>query len=250
MTEHDDLDMLAAEFVLGTLDAEEQASLASRRPHDPELDELIRYWEDLLAPMNLEVRPVEPRPDVLTRIESQLDELTAAPESTPASDPVMEGNLIALRRRLRRWQWSTAVSAVAALILVAVLVGHPQPEFHSHIAVFQQNDEQPAFLLSVDLATRELTLKPVTAQPLEDRSYQLWIKAEPLGDQPRSVSVLNDDLTVSADALKDYDPQLLEQATFGISVEPRGGSPTGLPTGPAIHGFLYPTSERPSAQRL
>ena len=60
MTERDDLDMLAAEFVLGTLEAGERASVASRRQRDPQLDQLIRHWENLLSPMNDEVVPVAP----------------------------------------------------------------------------------------------------------------------------------------------------------------------------------------------
>lgn len=252
MTERDDLDMLAAEFVLGTLEAGERASVASRRQRDPQLDQLIRHWENLLSPMNDEVVPVAPGPDLLPRIERQLDELQARPDSRPEADrkPEASNTVVSLRNRLRRWQLGTVVAGVAALVLMSVLLWQPAPESRSYVAVFQQNDEQPAFLLSVDLNTRELTFKPVTAKPLEDRSYQLWIKAEPLGPEPRSVAVLGDDLTVAADVLQGYDAQLLEQATFGISVEPEGGSPTGQPTGPAIHGYLYPTSERSAGQRL
>ena len=80
------------------------------------------------------------------------------------------------------------------------------------VAVFQQDDQQPAFMLSVDLDSRRLNVRPVTAKPLPDRSYQLWIKAESLGPEPRSVGVLNDDLSLPADALSDYDPELLKQA--------------------------------------
>lgn len=252
MTEHDDLDMLAAEFVLGTLEAEERAVVEARRQHDPELNELIRHWQDLLAPMNNTVAPVDPSEGLLSRIERQLDDMQEATVSQPGTDRNRDvsGTVVTLRHRLRRWQWSTAVAGIAALIMMSVLIWQPAAERQSYVAVFQQNDEQPAFLLSVDLTTRELTLRPVTAQPLTDRSYQLWIKAEPLGPQPQSVAVLDDNMTVAADALQDYDPQLLEQATFGISVEPQGGSPTGQPTGPAIHGYLYPTSEGAKGQRL
>ena len=49
MTDRDDLDMLAAEFVLGTLDARERAAVAVRRQSEPDLDEMITAWEQRLS---------------------------------------------------------------------------------------------------------------------------------------------------------------------------------------------------------
>jgi len=137
---------------------------------------------------------------------------------------------------------------VAALILVAVLTFQPQPEKapESFVAVFQHNDQQPAFLLTVNLNDRQLSIRPVTAEQQPDKSYQLWIKADELGPNPRSVGVLGDQFQIDREALSQYDPSLLRGATFGISVEPPGGSPTGQPTSPAIHGFLYPTGDAPA----
>ncbi len=51
MTDRDDLDMLAAEFVLGTLDARERAAVAVRRQSEPDLDEMISAWELSLIPI-------------------------------------------------------------------------------------------------------------------------------------------------------------------------------------------------------
>lgn len=244
MTDRDDLDMLAAEFVLGTLDAHERASVTQRLQHEPELNALIEEWEVRLAPLAEAIEPVTPHPDLFARIERQIDAVQATPVAEPAGATASD-NVIALRTRLRRWQWSTGIASAAAVLLVAVLVFQPRPEPipQSFVAVFQQNDQQPEFMLSVDLSTRKLSIRPVTAEPLQDKSYQLWIKADPLGPNPRSLGVLNDNFELDqATALSDFDPELLKQATFGISIEPDGGSPTGQPTSPAIHGYLYPTA--------
>lgn len=244
MTDRDDLDMLAAEFVLGTLDARERSAVVARRQQDPELDALIAGWEQRLAPLGDEVQPVQPTPDLLARIEQRID---ALPETPPSED---SARIVSLNNRIRRWQWSTAVASAAALVLMAVVLLQPAPQEapQSFVAVFQQNDQQPAFMLSVNLSNRELSIRPVTAEPVQGKSYQLWIKADPLGPNPRSVGVLSDNMKLDAAALRDYDPELLREATFGISVEPEGGSPTGQPTGPAIHGYLYPTDESSSDQ--
>ena len=276
MTDRDDLDMLAAEYALGTLDADARAEVARRRPHEPTLDALIIAWEARLAPLGEEVAPVAPTPELKARIERRIEAIQAegggqdpiqaepaAPgagaahasdrtkgaadtESSPATAQVAF-----LRRRLVRWQWGTGLASAAALVL-AVILATPlgqAPTEPSFVAVFQQDDRQPAFMLSVDLSSKRLNVLPVTAEPLADKSYQLWIKDDSLGPAPRSVGVLGDDLSLDPRALRDYDPALLKRATFGISIEPSGGSPTGQPTGPAIHGYLYPTGQA-GAQRL
>ena len=238
MTERDDLDMLVAEFVLGTLPAQEREYVETRRSEDPEVEALILQWEERLGRLAEETEPVQPSPALFAKIEKALDRIESTPRKAAEAS-----NVVALRSQLKRWRWSTAIASAAALLLMAVLVFQPQPtpQTQSFVAVFQHNDEQPAFLLKVDLKEQRLNIRPVTAEPRPGKSYQLWIKADELGPNPRSVGVLGNDFELDEGALRSYDPALLKEATFGISVEPEGGSPTGQPTGPAIHGYLYPT---------
>ncbi|MCK0767816.1 anti-sigma factor [Chromohalobacter canadensis] len=253
MTDHDDIDMLAAEYVLGTLDAEERAEVARRRQHDADLDACILAWEARLAPLGNEVETIAPGPDLLARIERRIDDLETTFQTKSKSEDDTHGTaqVIALRR-LGFWRGCAGLATAAALILAVVLIApfDDTPDAPPFVAVFQQDDQQPAFMLSVDLDSRRLNVRPVTAKPLPDRSYQLWIKSDALGPKPRSVGVLNDDLSLPADALSDYDSELLKRATFGISIEPPGGSPTGQPTGSAIHGYLYPTDRDAVSQHL
>lgn len=244
MSERDDLDMLVAEFVLGTLPKEERESLQARRAREPEIEALIQQWETRLAGMLDGFEPVEPGPELFARIQRTIDQQTDQQHAEPGARSAAPDNVVNLRKQVARWRWSTAVASAAALVLVAVLATQPEPEpqTQSFVAVFQHNDEQPAFLLTVDLDSRQLNIQPVTAEPEPEKSYQLWIVAEGYGPKPRSVGVMGDNFTLDQAALREYDPETLRSATFGISLEPKGGSPTGQPTGPAIHGFLYPTA--------
>jgi len=105
------------------------------------------------------------------------------------------------------------------------------------VAVFQKDEQSPAFLMSVDTDKRTVTVRQVSAERLADKTYQLWIATQP-GVPPRSLGVLGtDDYTVQA-TLASYDPAVINSATYGISLEPLGGSPTGAPTGPVIHARL------------
>lgn len=242
MSDRDDIDMLAAEYVLGTLDAHERDTVARRRQQEPELDALIFAWQERLAALGDEVREIEPGPSLLARIEQRIEALEAAPSEQPTTiSGAADSRIEALHKRLRLWQWSTGLASAAALALIAVLLSplSHTPEPQPFVAVFQQDDKQPAFMMSLDLDSQQLHVKAVTAEPMPGKSYQLWIKEDSLGPKPHSVGVLDDNLTLDTAVLNQYDPALLKAATFGISIEPTGGSPTDQPTGPAIHGQLY-----------
>jgi anti-sigma-K factor RskA len=109
--------------------------------------------------------------------------------------------------------------------------------------VFQKDDQQPAFLLAIDLKTRELVIRPVTAEPLQQRTYQLWILDQQVSPVPSSLGLIDASLKEpTRKTVASIDPAVLMRATFGISEEPPGGSPTGRPTGPALHGRLIPAA--------
>jgi anti-sigma-K factor RskA len=152
--------------------------------------------------------------------------------------------VVTLQRRVRRWQWATAASSALAAGLAAFAWLTPQaPGPQSYVAAFVANDELPRFLLTIDLAKRELTLRPVGAERLQDRTYQLWIASDQLGPAPQSLGVLDDgSAPVQRRVLDQYDPALLRTATFGVSIEPRGGSPTGRPSPGALHAKLLPAA--------
>jgi anti-sigma-K factor RskA len=106
------------------------------------------------------------------------------------------------------------------------------------VAAFQKDEQSPAFLMTVDIDKKTVTVRQVAADKLADKTYQLWIATAP-GAAPRSLGLVeNSEFTVRA-ALSDYDPAVISNATFGISLEPLGGSPTGAPTGPVIHAKLF-----------
>ena len=239
MTEREDIDLLAAEYVLGTLDAGERAGVADRRTREPSLEAAIQAWQQRLSPLDETISGIAPPADMLTRIERRITGHAGAPPVTPARRGA--GNVIDLERRLSRWRRAAyAASALAACLALAIglreTVLAPTPP--RYVAVFQKDDASPAFLMTVDLKSRQLTVRLVAAETPPGKTYQLWIAAEPLGRNPHSLGLIdNREFTVQRAALVD-DPGVLRRATFGVSLEPAGGSPTGLPTGPVFHAKL------------
>lgn len=245
MSDLDDIDALAGEYVLGTLDPGERAAVAARRQREPALDRAILEWERRLGPLAAGVRPVPPPPGLLDRIAPRLSPaLHGLGAGTQAGKPSGAGaDVLRLERRLRSWQWATAgAAALAASLAIVVGVREATRPSQSYVAVFVQDDVTPSFVMSVDLDTRTVTVRAVAARPQPNRSYQLWIQSDQLGPAPRSLGLIEIDAAGTSRRTLELDRALLRAATFGVSVEPLGGSPTGRPTSPALHSKLIPAS--------
>ena len=61
---------LAAEYALGTLDAEERAEVETMMSTDPSFAAMVQAWEFRLGVLNQMVGSVEPRPEVWDKIRS------------------------------------------------------------------------------------------------------------------------------------------------------------------------------------
>src|ERR1041385_7327698 len=182
----------------------------------------------------------------------------------PVRQDAPGAEIIQMRQRMQRWRGLNIVTGLMAACLVGiVLVREYKPDAlppelrpvrpvverivekpvevvrdvvreipsarpAQFVAVFQKDEQSPAFVMTVDTDKRTVTVRQVAAERLADKSYQLWIATAP-GAAPRSLGVLGtDDYTVQA-TLAAYDPAVINGATYGISLEPLGGSPTGPP---------------------
>lgn len=102
------------------------------------------------------------------------------------------------------------------------------------VAVLQQNSSAPAFILTVDTATKNFTVRKVGATAEPGKSYELWLVSDKLGP-PRSLGVIGgSDFTIRP-SLSAYDADTINKATYAVTIEPEGGSPTGQATGPIVY---------------
>ena len=237
-----DDDFAAAEFALGTLDPGERATLAARRPREPELDAAIRAWEQRLGPLAEAAPPIEPPGDLLAAIQARIRAASSqAPLAPSRQDAIDTSSIIALRRSVARWRiGAIAASLVAALLAIGLAVRETTREAapREYVAVLQRDAASPAFEVTVNLDQRELTVRPVAAQTPPGKSYELWIIDPKLGP-PRSLGVIGD--TPRAANLSTYDPDVVQTATYAVTEEPPGGSPNGKPSGPPVFvGKLIP----------
>jgi anti-sigma-K factor RskA len=215
-------DRLASEYVLGTLRGPARRRFEALLPSHPSLRQAVAVWQDALLPLASTVPPVAPSPGVWRSIEQQLFPGTATPPWW---------------QRLLPWRAATGVASAAALAL-AVALSLPAPPQAPVVIVLSPNEAAAAgpallskarFVASVSADGRALVLKPLDALPMDaGKALELW--ALPPQGAPRSLGVVAQDV-----ATRVLHTQLLKDtAAFAVSVEPAGGSPTGLPTGPVI----------------
>jgi len=221
--ERDD-DVVAAEFVLGVLTAGERADAARRVDTDRSFAMRVAAWEERFSGMNDAFGETAPPASAWTRIEDQLFAL----------DPTKKVPSAGLWTSLVFWRGL----AIAGFAMLAVLAGAfltreaqriaPEPEL---VAALSAADSNAAFV-----ALREsggtLRITSVGAPPPEGRDHELWVIAGE--DAPVSLGLLAGDEAVTAvlpAGIAALDPS---QLTLAVSLEPRGGSPTGQPTGPVV----------------
>lgn len=267
---------LAAEYALGTLDADERAQVEQMMAVDKDYAVVVESWERALAALNQMVGMVEPGPQVWENIRSAIGlsgaqlsmVLPSAPE--PVAAPVVDvarepapadnSNVITLTRRAQRWQGvATAMTAIAAALIALVGVQVTRPDLlpvalrpkaeqvaqapvqtpvplvgqSQYVALLQTDASSPAFILTVDAATKNFTVRKVGAEPQVGKSYELWIVSDKF-QAPRSLGVIGSDEFTTRAALASYDPDTVNQATYAVTIEPEGGSPTGSATGPIV----------------
>jgi anti-sigma-K factor RskA len=225
--ERDEIDALAGEYVLGTLEADERRAAEARLASDRDFRAAVAAWESRLQPLADGAAPLDPPHGLLERILGRLD----GQSSSPAA------NVVELHRAVRRWRLTSAIVGAAAAALAGIvvldLVAPPvqQTEF---VAVLTAEGAAPKFVATVNVAEGTLSIRRVGEAPPPDRSYELWA-IEP-GRDPQSLGVVEE---ASLLRTLDYSP---DDLTLAISLEPEGGSPTGAPTGPVVFsGALVPT---------
>ena len=220
----DDQEELAAEYVVGTLEAWRSRAVERAMETDPALRAAVAAMEADLAPL-LALAPAEPPPEGLwDRIDQEVGAL---------------GAVVPLRRReqvVRAW----AIGASLAAAAFAALAFLPRAEPPRIMTVMVSDRTQAAWTAEFEPGggIRLAAIPPVGAQPGQtlppippDRVQQLWV-LPPGATRPTSLGLLPSQagqIQVSAPAVQPVAGMLIE-----ITLEPAGGSPLDRPTGPVL----------------
>jgi anti-sigma-K factor RskA len=216
---------LAAEYVLGVLQGRARRRFERSLKDDPRLRSLVAQWQNRLAPLDALAEPVRPPARVWHAIRERV-RLGSGRRSVWAS--------------LRLWRAAALVSTAAAVAL-AVSLAVLAPSRHAPetmVVVMSGEDARPAMTVSWPVQPKgepKLRIRVLGHPEMPaGTAWELWML--PGGDQkPVSLGLIGTEPTQELTIPRGLAPLIDRAWGLAMSVEPSGGSPTGLPTGPVLY---------------
>lgn len=235
---------LAAEHVLGTLRGPAARRFARLAAEHATLRAMIAEWEARLTPMAAAV-PEKAPPARLWRAIAARIAASRGSAGRPAPG---------IWASLAFWRGIAMAGSAAAFALFAVLMLRPPEKVEvqvpvevvrlrppkaevppSYLAVLDDpKSHQPVLLAMGWRGSDQLIVRAVDERPVADnRSLELW--SLPPGEKPRSLGLVGPYGRTLLKLSSDVDKSLHGIPTLAVSLEPKGGSPTGGPTGPVLY---------------
>jgi anti-sigma-K factor RskA len=219
---------LAAEYALGTLRGQARARLRRWMREDAAHARAVADWEARLSPLAEAVRAVPAPARVWNEIEARL-----GASATRASAGWWD--------RVAFWRpFGILASGALAALLVAVALlpgGKPLPVDiapAAYIALLSDPKTQRPVLVAT-AARKEARLSVRALDPailVSGRSLELW--ALPRQGAPQSLGLVDAE-HATLKLIGEADRVLGDVPMLAVSLEPRGGSTTGAPTGPVLY---------------
>jgi anti-sigma-K factor RskA len=199
----DEADIMAAEYVLGTLPHADRLAAETRMRRDAHFALAVERWQARLEPLN-DSYVDAPLPNLLPQIEARL--FGTLPKKSPF------------------WKSWFAGAAVAATLGLAVLAFLPGQNVQPLTTLAAENTD-----LRYDVSQRGDDLRITrTAGPAAaaGQVHEVWLIVG--NATPISLGLID------GAALTLATTGLAPGMVIAISLEPTGGSPTGTPTGPVL----------------
>lgn len=216
---------LVAEFVLGLLDTAEQQRVGRLIEADPALTREKLFWEQRLSALDVAFAEAKPPATVYGQIERRLFGATVS-----ANPFHIVWDSLLLWRGLAAGALAVAVVAIGMNLSQAPADPASQPG--SLVALLSEEGSNVKFVALYDRETQSVKLTSLSGDAVADRDFELW--AIQGGNKPVSLGVipLNTPtaVSISADVLANWG----EGSVLAVTLEPKGGSPSGDPTGPIV----------------
>ena len=210
-------ELLAAEFALGLLSRDESEAVRMRANRDAALALRIAWWRDQLTPLARESESAPPE-SLWPRIAARL----------PVNDN---------RDTARPWKFATGGIGVVAAGLFAFIVLRPAPIPVTPLAppapmiAALSGADGNVVAVSFEAASGRMVIAPTQLDPGKGDA-ELWIIPE--GGKAVSMGVIAAKGMQAHMVPMPMRPMMQPGATFAITQEAKGGSPTGQAQGPIV----------------
>jgi anti-sigma-K factor RskA len=220
-------DLLAAEYVLGVLDADERQIASRRIDAETDFARLVDGWEVNFSPLAAAYPEIEPPASIKPAIDRRLF-ASAASVTTQAES---RGGLWS---SLAFWRGLAAAAVAALAIYIAVPILNPpveQPQARL-VASLAAEGSDVKYLAVYDAVHHEVGLSHVSGERAAGKDFELWMIEGK--NPPVSMGVIPAGATAHIVVSPAAQLKLAQGAVLAVSLEPAGGSPTGQPTGPVV----------------
>ncbi|OUS27372.1 hypothetical protein A9Q99_15340 [Gammaproteobacteria bacterium 45_16_T64] len=221
------IEHLASEYVLGTMVGKARLRFERLQMESYRVRQTVWEWEQRLYPMSEGIEDEVPPDSLWQGIQQRIH-----PQERQ-SEPVSWRSLLFWR------SWGAVATAMVVVLAVMISLQSAPPGLgvsEDYMAVFNNPEAQPLWMISSDLQTGEVSIRAVNATAAAvDKTFELWML--PAGNTaPRSMGLM----PVSGNKQKVVLPPALVEILrtakgLAVSIEPTGGSPTGVPTGPVVY---------------
>lgn len=235
--------MLAAEYVLGTLHGRARRRFERLLRSDATLKKDVAYWERRFAGLLGGIEPVPPRDIVWAEIDATINASRIASLPPPRRRALPAGSIGFWRN------WAVAASLATVTLgyglwlqmsqppqvierLQTVRVEVPVLQPMPYVAMLQP--AAPAqWMVMVMPERRTMKVASSGAYPMDEAKHglQLWCLDD--AGQPHSMGMVPANGVIEL-PMPDDMPDMPQKPVMAVSLEPKGGSPTGLPTGPVV----------------
>jgi anti-sigma-K factor RskA len=221
ITGRDGDSVLVAEYVLGLLAEDERAALRARLKAEPALRSDLSFWRNRLASLDVNFAETPAPSAVWPRIEQRLFTAQAKPGFW---------NSLALWRSVAAG--ALAVAAIAVAVNLTTPRVDPKAFAAELVAALTAEDSNVSFVALYNSSSGELRLTPLSGEQHADKDYELWAIED--GGPAKSMGVIaanaRNDVRISQEILVDFG----EGTTLAVTLEAKGGSPTGVAQGPIV----------------
>ena len=212
---------LAAEYALGLLTPAEHATVAARLRTDAALRADLSFWRGRLAALDTQFAETPAPAAVWPELERRL---------------FADGKRAGWWNSLALWRGVSAAALAVAAIAIGVNLATPRPDPNAFaaqlVAALSAQGSNVSVVALYNATTGQVRLTTISGSAIPDKDYELW--AIEGSNPPKSMGVIAIDarteIKLSPDVLKGFGPGTV----LAITLEGKGGSPTGAPQGPIV----------------
>ncbi len=217
----DENSLLVAEYALGLLTAAEHAALGARLKSDVALRADLAFWRTRLSSLDSEFAETAAPAAVLAAVERRVFGIEAK---------------TGFWNSLSLWRSLAGAAALVAAIAVGLNLTTPRvdPNFVASqlVAAIQAEGSNVSFVALYNPASGSVRLVSLSGDAVPEKDYELW--AIEGANAPISMGVVpinaKAEVKIPAAAMTGFGAGTI----LAITLEQKGGSPTGAPQGPLV----------------